>query len=137
MGISITVKRALLPEKESTSFIALDEIAGLLQGIDYLAKVTKDVSPLDNYEVQYKTRDDFELALGNGQSTVAISSGELPTISALIKMSDLQKLREYIIGARSKLQTAFPEAAKPKVNMARKLPVSDKTRKLTQIGKTF
>jgi hypothetical protein len=75
MGISISVKETTRLERENTSFIDADEIESLLQGLDYIGKAGKQITPFDNFEAEYRTKGDFGVTVfndSNGQLSLAI-----------------------------------------------------------------
>jgi hypothetical protein len=105
-GVSITVKEAGRLERENTAFIDSDEIESLVAGLDYISKATKDVTPLTNFEVEYRTKGDFRITVFNnssGELSAAVSAGRIGKTSAYIKLSQLSELRQLIIDAKSKI----------------------------------
>jgi hypothetical protein len=97
-GLSIEVKESGSLERESTSFIDYDEIDSLLQGIDYISKANAGITPMKNFEVEYKTKGDFAVITFNSQSGigVAVSSGRFTKTKAYFKLADLPQLRTLI-----------------------------------------
>jgi hypothetical protein len=64
------------------------------------------VTKLDKFEVEYRTKGDFKVTVfntGDGQLSVAVSSGRIGATTAYIKPAELEQLRALIISARSKL----------------------------------
>lgn len=105
-GVSITVKESGRLERESTALIDSDEIESLLAGLDFISKATKDVTPLTNFEVEYRTKGDFRITVFNnpgGELSAAVSAGHIGKASAYIKLTQLSELRQLIIDAKSKL----------------------------------
>jgi hypothetical protein len=105
-GISVSIKQTSRLERENTSFIDSDEIDGLLQGIEYIAKASREVTKLENFEAEYRTKGDFRVIVFNdsrGQLSVAVTSGRVGRISAYLKLSDLAEFRKLIVAAKSKL----------------------------------
>jgi hypothetical protein len=64
-GISITIKETGGLERENTSYIDSDEIDSLVRGIEYISKVGKDVTKLDSFEVDYRTKGDLRITVFN------------------------------------------------------------------------
>jgi hypothetical protein len=105
-GISISVKENDRLERENTSFIDSDEIDSLLVGLDYISKATKDITKLDQFEAEYRTKGDFSVTVfneSNGKLSVAISSGHIGKTTAYIKLADLLELSHLITSAKSRL----------------------------------
>jgi hypothetical protein len=105
-GISIEVKETTRLERQNTSFIDFDEIDSLIQGFDYLAKASKEVTTLNNFEVEYRTKGDFRLVVFNnssGQLSLAVSSGRIAKTSVYLKIEQLSELRELMLLAKSKI----------------------------------
>lgn len=104
-GISISVKETTRLERENTSFIDSDEIGGLLEGIDYIGKVSAEVTALEKFEVEYRTKGDFRVVVFNnsqGQLSVAVSSGRVGRTTAYLKLDDLAYFRNLIVEAQAK-----------------------------------
>jgi hypothetical protein len=105
-GISVSIKETSRLERENTSFIDSDEIEGLLHGVDYIVKASSEVTKLDNFEVEYRTKGYFSVIVFNdsrGQLSVAVTSGRVGRTSAYLKLSDLAEFRKLIVAAQSKL----------------------------------
>lgn len=105
-GVSITVKESGRLERENTAFIDSDEIGSLLAGLDYVSKATKDVTPLTNFEAEYRTKGDFRITVFNnasGELSAAVSAGRIGKTTAYIKLPQIFELRQLILGAKSKI----------------------------------
>jgi len=105
-GISITVKESGRLERENTAYIDSDEIASLLAGIDYISKVTKDITPLTKFEVEYRTKGNLSIIVFNdskGELLAAVSAGYIGKTSAHITLPQLIELRQLILDAKSKI----------------------------------
>ncbi len=105
-GISIAVKETSRLERENTSYIDVDEIDSLVKGIEYISKVSKDVTKLDLFEVDYRTKGDLRITVFNspsGEISASVSSGTIGRTNAFIKLAELDRLRDLILVAKSKL----------------------------------
>ncbi|MCS6116671.1 hypothetical protein [Shewanella baltica] len=105
-GITISVKEDGRLARENTSFIDADEVASLLQGIEYISKVTKEITHLENFEAEYRTKGDFSIVIFNtktGELSIAVSSGRIGKTSAYIKVEALAELKQLINQAKLKL----------------------------------
>ena len=85
-GIAIEVKEVGRLERQNTSFVDADEIDSLLKGIDYIAKIGKDITKHENFEVDYRTKGDLRIGVFNsgrsGNIHAVIASGRIGRTSA-------------------------------------------------------
>ena len=105
-GIVVDVKKVGDPELESSSYIDYDEIESLLSGIDYISKVQRSVTKLDDFEAVYHTNGDFKISTFStlkNRTVVAVSSGEPNEIIVLLPFPKLDDLRALIASAKAKL----------------------------------
>lgn len=96
------------PRTEST-FINRSDIEGLLQGIDYVAKVTTSNTKLKTFEATYSIKDRLEVAVyneTNGTLMVRVSCGPTNGARAYFKLSALPDFRKLIVEARDQLAAA-------------------------------
>jgi hypothetical protein len=108
-GITIDVKEAGRLERSSRSFIDYDEIAALLKGIDYIGKVDRSVTRLENFQADYRTKGDLRVSTfntGAGVIMFAVSSGRIGALSVHLKFADLAIFRNYLSSAKDRLDTA-------------------------------
>lgn len=108
-GLIIDVKEGGRLQRSSRSFIDYDEIAPLLKGIDYIAKVEKSVTKLDNFQADYRTKGDLRVSTFNtsgGEVMVAVSSGRIGSTSVHLKFADLAALRNYLSSAKERLDAS-------------------------------
>ncbi|HQS59957.1 MAG: hypothetical protein B7Y56_03370 [Gallionellales bacterium 35-53-114] len=106
VGVSLTVSHAYPSSRENTAYIDSDEIESLIAGIDYISKVTKEITPFTNFEAEYRTKGHLEITVfnrSNGKISAAISAGRIGKTSVYIDMEQLAELKQLIIEARSKL----------------------------------
>lgn len=105
-GISISVEETGRLQRENTSYVDADEIDSLLKGIEYIMKIGKDVTKLQNFEVDYRTKGDLRITVYNdakGQISAAVSSGRIGRTQAFIELRDLEEFRKLILAAKAKL----------------------------------
>lgn len=105
-GVSVTVKESGRLERESTSYVDADEVDSLLRGIDYISKITKEVTNLEMFEAEYRTKGDLRITVfndPNGGLSLAISSGQVGRTSAYLRMTQVDAFRSLIIAAKSKI----------------------------------
>jgi hypothetical protein len=95
------------------SYLDYDEVSGLIEGIDYIAKTDETSTPYPFYEGKYSTRGDFSLTVFNdssGKKSVAVNSSRYGSHSAYLTMDQLKELRHLITKGRDILDD--PRAAK-------------------------
>jgi hypothetical protein len=111
-GLSIEVKESGRLERESISFVDYDEIDSLLQGIDYISKIDQNITPMKNFEAEYKTKGDFSVTTFSSSRGigVAVSSGKFGKVSAYLKISDLSQLRTHIQNGKTAIDSAMQNA---------------------------
>lgn len=82
------------------------KVDSLVSSIEYISKVSKDVTKLDRFEVAYTTKGGLRITVFNdskGKISAAISSGTIGRTDAFIELAELSKLRDLILAAKSKL----------------------------------
>jgi hypothetical protein len=86
-GIAVEVKKLQRREadRDRVSYVDHDEIPALLAGLEYLAKVDKASTPLDQLEASYRTKGGFVVAMHNTSDGMkaAVSSGIGGTVAEL------------------------------------------------------
>lgn len=105
-GISIAVKETNELGRENTSFIDADEVDSLLAGLAYISKANKEVTKLDQFEVEYRTKGDFSVTVfneTNGKLAVAVSSGNIGKTTSYLKLEKLPELVGLVNSAKSKI----------------------------------
>lgn len=108
-GLEIEVKESGRLERVSRSFIDLDEVDSLVRGLDYISKVTSAVTPLKNFEAQYRTKDDLAVTVYTGpagQLSLAVESGRVVRVSAFFDLVNLERLKNHIVEAKRILESA-------------------------------
>lgn len=104
-GISINVKEAAPPERDNISYIDYDEIDSLVKGIDYVGKMNRSVISLTDFEADFRTRGDLEITTFSRGEQVSgsVISGDVIQTRVFLSLDDLQKLRQLVIEAKTKL----------------------------------
>ena len=103
-GISIEVED--YRERTDRSFVDHDEIDSLIAGIDYIAKIEKNITKLNNFEASYSTKGGLEITTFNsndGSIKVAISCGRYGRVSTFHKLAQLNDFKMAIIKAKENL----------------------------------
>jgi hypothetical protein len=104
-GVSILVKEHGRLERENRSFVDGDEIDSLLRGIDYITKLRDDVTRLEHFEADYRTKGDLRITVyndTNGKIKAAISSGRIGQTQAFVELSGLEAFRRLVVAAKEK-----------------------------------
>ena len=106
-GLTITVKGAGASATERTSYIDYDEIDALVRGLDAVAKVDRSATPMAEFRADYRTRDGLEFSTFGGaqQMRAAISSGHRGRVTALFQWSELVKLKDIVVQAKTTLDS--------------------------------
>lgn len=88
-----------------SSYIDYDEIESLILGIDYLVKIKNDITKLESFQADYKTKDDLEISVFsyNNKISVAVKSGSIRRVTAYFKIDSLPKIKELIVKAKEKI----------------------------------
>ncbi len=105
-GIAIQVKETGRLERENRAFIDADEIESLLKGIEYIEKIGKNVTKLDNFEADYKTKGDLRITVfssSKGEISASVAVGRIGRTSAFLNLSQLGELRKAVLAARALL----------------------------------
>ena len=102
-GITFEVKERSRLEREHTSYVDYDEIASLLKGLEYIAKVDKSATSFENFQADYRTRGDLQISTystdGGTKTAAALTSGTIGKTTAFLALSDLDTLRSLIEAA--------------------------------------
>jgi hypothetical protein len=106
-GITVEVKGGGRLERENTSYVDYDEIDSLIKGIDYIAKIDSTVTKLNNFQADYKTKDDLSFSTFSSQGEVlfGVQSGRIGPALAYFNMSKLPEIRDLIVSAKAKLDS--------------------------------
>lgn len=107
-GITIEVKNESGNyAKESTSYIDYDEIASLISGIDYIAKVDKSATKYSSFQADYNTKGDFKVSTFSlkDKIMVSIASGRIGSVNAYFNISSLPEIRDVIEKAKNRIDT--------------------------------
>jgi hypothetical protein len=108
-GIAIEVYKAgAMVGDERTSYLDYNEIDSLVKGIDYIAKIDRSVTKLESFQADYRTKDDLEISTfsdSEGKTSAAISSGTVGKVSVFVPLTGLDKFKNLIVQAKSKLDS--------------------------------
>lgn len=106
-GIRIEVSQGDDIGTQSISFVDADEIDSLLKGIDYISKVDKSATKMNDFQADYKTRGDLTITTfsqSNGKIGTAIQSGNIGAARVFLKSDGLLNLRSLVVQAQSQIE---------------------------------
>ena len=121
MGLAIVAAQGGDNRRSAVSYVDFDEITGLLNAIDYLAKPDPDATRLAAYEAQYRTRSNLEFVSfdSNNQRMISIRavqvlfpSGEVTWSTAHFRLTMLASIRKQISDAKDVLDKLRAAATK-------------------------
>jgi hypothetical protein len=97
-GIVVEVASSGSSSRKDRSYIDLDEIDGLIKGIEYIVKVDDSVTKLPNWEATYSTKGDLKVTTYNDGRKVsaAISSGTFSPVRTYLSIDKLKEFREAL-----------------------------------------
>jgi hypothetical protein len=97
-GIVVEVTSSGSSSRKDRSYIDLDEIDGLIKGIEYIIKIDDSETKLPNWEATYSTKGDLKVTTYNDgrKITAAISSGTYSPVRAYMNIEKLKEFREAL-----------------------------------------
>ncbi|HEV8603847.1 MAG TPA: hypothetical protein VGQ99_00690 [Tepidisphaeraceae bacterium] len=105
MGLAIVSQQGGEGRRQAISYVDFDEIAGLIAGMDVLAKADPEATRLSAYEAQYRTRSNLEVVSfdSNNQRMISVRavqvifpSGEVIWATAHFRLATLAAIRKQI-----------------------------------------
>ncbi|HEV7796667.1 MAG TPA: hypothetical protein VGO73_00820 [Pyrinomonadaceae bacterium] len=106
IGLVIALRVPGENPRENRSFIDYEEIDRLLKALDAVARVNESVTRLANFEARYRTPGDLEVIVfrqSRGGTAASLTSGICDRVTGLLTLDDLDKLKAYIVEARTRL----------------------------------
>jgi len=93
-------------DKEHTSFIDYDEIDSLVKGINYITKIKPDVTKLEDFQADYKTKGDLKISTFSSGTKImsAVTSGNIGGVASYFNIEDLAKVKDLILKAKAKIE---------------------------------
>jgi len=87
------------------SYVDDDEIESLLKGLDYVAKADQSITPLAEFQADYRTRGSLKVSAFTTKGTVmlAVEPNSPFGQSCYLKMEQAPKLRDAIVKARDRI----------------------------------
>lgn len=107
-GITVEVKESGRLERNHISYVDFDEIPSLVKGLEYIGKVDKSSTTLDQFQADYRTKGDLVVSTfndtGGTKVSVAVSSGAIGKTTAYLAITDLERIRELVQNAYVSLE---------------------------------
>lgn len=105
-GVAIGIKQSDQPEE--TNIIDYDELESLLIAVDFVSKVDAKVTDLPEFDVVYRTRDEFKVFSYTSNNRVGViqaglQGGHLIKTRVLLSPDQLTQFKALIQQAKSKL----------------------------------
>jgi hypothetical protein len=123
-GITVESKKPLGTSlssvtREHTSYVDYDEIESLIAGLDYIAKLDQSVTKLDDFQADYKTKDDLKLSIFSAPANTgniwgnqdkkglffSVESGSIGSVSAIFKLEAVKQFRDMLMQAKAKIDS--------------------------------
>jgi len=99
-GVQVKVKR---DRYTGSAFIDLEEIEGLIEGIEYILTVTKEVTDLENFEAKFSTVGGLNITVFNSSDGSLSSSLQAGSYTVFPEVSELSLLLEDLRSAKDTL----------------------------------
>jgi hypothetical protein len=103
-GITVEVRKIGRPEQNRIAYVDLDEIPSLLGGLEYLGKVDKSATSLDQFTAEYRTKGDLVVSNTSNSTKVAISTGVVGAATTALEFGDFQEFRQLVQTAYESLK---------------------------------
>ena len=106
-GITVEVRKAKGREPGGITYVDFDEMASFLSGLEYLVKVDKSSTSLDQVEAGYRTKGGLIVAMYNTSAGLkaAVSSGIGGTATAELEYGNFVRFRELLQSAYARLRS--------------------------------
>ena len=108
-GSTFTVKESGRLERESNCLVDYDELDSLMKGIEYVGNADKGVTPLANFEAEFRTKGNLSVTTFSqrqGGIGLAISCGRIGKTTAYLKQGDMPALKALVLKAKGILDQA-------------------------------
>jgi hypothetical protein len=103
-GITVEVRKIGDPEQNQIAYVDFDEMPSLLGGLEYLAKVDKSATSLDQFTAEYRTKGDLVVSTTSGSTKVAVSTGAPGAATAVLEFGVFQEFRQLVQTAYDSLK---------------------------------
>jgi hypothetical protein len=106
VGLVIALREAGENPRENRSFIDYEEIDRLLKALDAIARVNESATKLASFEARYRTLGDLEIVVfrqSRSGTAASLTSGICDRVTGLLTLDELDKLKAYIVEAKTRL----------------------------------
>jgi hypothetical protein len=107
-GVSVAIRDDERPESQEVAYVDMDELAPLIEGLDYILKLENTATKLARFEAQYRTRGELGVFRFNtpGGYGAAVSIGGRRGPRLVLRPSGLVEFRDLLESARDILEEA-------------------------------
>lgn len=105
-GLVIALRETGENPHENRSWIDYEEIDRLLKGIDAVSRVSEASTKLASFEARYRTLGDLEINVfrqSRSGAAASVTSGTCDRVSGTLTLDELDRLRAYIVEAKTRL----------------------------------
>lgn len=94
-------------DQDNTSYVDYEEIESLVQGLDYISKIDRAVTAMENFQADYRTQGDLVLSTytSGGKIEFSVSSGRIGRQLAFLSLGDATKMRELVVQAKQRIDS--------------------------------
>ena len=87
------------------SYVDYDEIDSLIEGIDYITKVSPSVTQFEHFQADYKTRGDLKVSIFSSDEGVlgVVTSGKEGGVSIYFKLDTLTQVKALLLHAKRRI----------------------------------
>lgn len=120
-GLVMTLEQRGGGDAPVVAYVDADELDGLTEALDALAKLEPAASPMANVEGVYRTRGDLEFTnhMSNGSRLVTarvtqllLPSGQVATAAVTFRPARLSQIRQHVATAKETLNRPKPSEVK-------------------------
>ena len=107
-SVSAVSLRVKVSDQTQIDYIDYDELDALIRSVTLISQSTSTITPLDNFEVEFRSRSGLTIAkVGKGPKTViAMTSGDVNGVRNQMAPFVLDDLGRYLVAAKAKLDAA-------------------------------
>jgi hypothetical protein len=87
------------------SYVDYDEIDSLIEGIDYITKISPSVTEFEHFQADYKTRGDLKVSIFSSNEGVlgVVTSGKEGGVSIYFKLDTLTQVKALLLHAKRRI----------------------------------
>lgn len=106
-GIAIHIYSGPKLDTENISYLDYDEINPLIEAIDYIINIKKNVTKFSDYQADYVTKGGLRISAysSEGEVRAAVTSGQFLETTAYFPITALPEIRSILIKAKEKIDS--------------------------------